>query len=178
MSQGGLVIFITVFVVVLVVVVALAVALRPRVQRRLYAGTGVERWQSTASGLPWADRWVLFWASSWGRTVPRRLADLAVERGEVMLAMTERMLAKGSKVRRIWLWLGGFWVVLALLNIGNFVFGDGGWLNLIAPVLGLATVFLAIGPAQAWQARLIRRSVELNRQQQEEGRGTRGNDGP
>lgn len=179
MSRGAVVIFIMAFAIgSIVVTFGLAVAFRPRVQRRLYAGTGIERWRSTASGLPWADRWVLFWANSWGRAVPRRLASLAVERGEVMLAASQRVLARGSKVRRFWLGLGALWVLLGLLNLGNLLFGDGGWLNLVPPIMGLATVFLMAGPGQVWQARLTQQSADLNRRQLEESPEPHQYDGP
>lgn len=167
---SGPVILITALAVLLVVVVVLAILLRPRMQRRWFAGTGIERWQTAAAGLPWPDRWVLYWANSRGRAAPSRLAALGVERGEVMLAMTERMLAKSSGVRRVWLWMGAVWIALAVLNLVILIAGIGEWSDLVAPALGLATVFLAIGPWQKRQARLIRRSVELNRQQLEEGR--------
>jgi hypothetical protein len=84
--------------------------------------------------------------------------------------MSERMLAKRSGARRVFLWTGAGFVVVALVNVVSLVAGSGEWWSLISPVVGLAAVFLAIGPWQARPARLIRRSVELNRQQLDERR--------
>lgn len=121
--------------VVVVVVSGIALVMRPRVQRGLFAGSGVDRWRATASGLPWRDRWVLFWANSRGRAVPPRLAPLAVQRGEAMLAMTERMLAKGSRVRRFWWALGVLWAMLLMLTVARLATGHretGTWITLAA----------------------------------------------
>lgn len=151
--------------VTLVVVVVLVRALRPHIQRRFFAGTGVERWHATAAQLSWRDRWVLFWANSRGRAVPPRLAAQAVERGEVTLAMIERSTAKKSPFRRFWLWLGGVWIVVGVAEFLLIALGGAPCWGLLAPAAGLFAVFAAIGPIQARQARLIRRSVELNRRQ-------------
>lgn len=138
----------------------------PHVQRRWFAGTGVERWRDTARQLPWRDRWSLYWANSWGRVAPRRLAPLAVERGEILLAMTNRMLTKRSKVRRFWQALGVFWGILILFDIWRLAtWHSDEWINLVSAVVGLLVVFLAIGPLQKWQARLIQRSIDRNREQ-------------
>lgn len=156
-------------VVAVLVVAGISLAMRPRVQRGWFVGTGVDRWRTTASGLPWRDRWVLFWANSLGRAAPPHLAPLAVQRGEAVLAMTERMLAKGSRVRRFWWAVGIVWAVLLVLAAARLVAGDRGtdaWIMLAADLVGLLTVVAAIGPVQVWQARLIRRSIDANRSEQ------------
>lgn len=156
--------FIAIAAVAALIVLVAVRLIRPRVQRSWFAGTGIDRWRHKASHLPWRDRWVLFWANSLGRAAPVRLAPLAVERGEVVLAMTERMGEKGSGVRRFWQVLGIWWVVLLIFNIWLFAEGQSeGWTNLLVPLIGLCCVFGAIGPAQSWQARLLQRSIERNR---------------
>lgn len=80
--------------------------------------------------------------------------------------MTNRMLTKRSKVRRFWQALGVFWGILILFDIWRLAtWHSDEWINLVSAVVGLLVVFLAIGPLQKWQARLIQRSIDRNREQ-------------
>lgn len=82
---------ITVAVIVLIVIAGT----RRRVQRRLFRGTGLEEWRQAAAQLSWRDRWVLMRANARGHATEPRLARLAVQRAEMMIAANERTVKWG-----------------------------------------------------------------------------------
>ena len=152
----------------MLVVLVVALVSRTRVQHRLFSGTGIDAWREEASGFSWRDRWTLHRTTMRGRPAPDRLAAPAARRAAVMLAMSERMLKKKSSARRIWQWLGILWAGLGVIWVVLLLAGAGTaatWLNLLNVGLGLLAVYVAIGPWQRRQARLLRRSLEANLRQ-------------
>lgn len=153
-------------VVLPLVIVALSVVfLREPLQRRWYSGTGIQEWSSRAAELSWADRFALYRANNRGRAVQPRLAQLAVERGEVMLRVLDRTLERGSAWRRLRILLlvvYGLNVVLAAVRIATEG-GGSGWFMLAAwsTCLGLYLVHPVL---LRRGERRLRRSVDLNRQ--------------
>ena len=148
----------------LVVVGLLVVVLRKPVQRRWYAGTGIDQWSQKAGGLAWADRFALYRANNGGRAAPPRLAELAVERGEVMLQMVDRMQQPRSAWRRLRLCVLVVYALNVILSLVRVV-GQGG--PLAWSMLGLwvaGTLLYLVHPLilRRTQHR-IRASVDLNR---------------
>lgn len=164
MGDTGVIAIVATAAVIAVVIIALL--LRPLAQHRWLADTGIEQWRHTARTLSWHDRWTLFWTNSAGMAAPPRLAAPAVQRGEAALAMTNRWLARRSKLRRLWQVLGILWTIVALTEIWSLATGHRGDKGtLITAALWLFALFVNIGPLQTWQARLIQRSIERNRTQ-------------
>ena len=148
----------------LVVVGLLVAVLHKPLQRRWYSGTGIDRWSQRAAGLNWADRFALYRANNGGRAAPRRLAELAVERGEVMLQVVERMQQPRSVWRRLRLWLLVVYALNVILSIVRVV-AQGG--PLAWSMLGLwvaGTVLYLVQPLTLPRTQhRIRASVDLNR---------------
>lgn len=152
--------------VVVLVVVVVVLATRRRVTSKLYAGTGLDKWREVADGLSWGDRWALCWANARGRAAAPRLASLALQRGEVMVACSELMTARSSTFRKIWHAMSGLGLLLCAVNVGLLVAGDRDWLRWMqAIVWGAAGSGWLVMPAlQRSDIRRLRRSVDRNRE--------------
>jgi len=148
----------------LLVTVVAAVLLRGPVRRRWYAGTGLQEWTQRASELAWTDRLRLYRANNGGRAAPPRLAALAVQRGEVMLAVVDRTQQPRSVWRRLRVWLVLVYGLNAALAAVRVV-SDGGpfaWVRLVGWML--AGALHLVQPLALRRTRhRIRTSVDLNR---------------
>jgi hypothetical protein len=152
-------------IVVVVVIFVIALAVRGPVQGRIFAETGLKEWRHVAARLRWRDRWVLYWVNSWGQAAPRRLARLAVQRGEVMIAMIERTTRQQSRFRKLWPALGALSLLLCAANVATLVIGERRWdIWAQVPIQALLGVFfIRWFRMQRWQTDRLRRSVELSR---------------
>lgn len=152
--------------VVVLVVLGIVLAIRPRLWRGIYAGTGLEAWRRIAAGLTWRERWALSWANTWGRPTRPALAALAVQRGEVVIACARAVSGRSSGMRKVWLALGVFALLLCLLNIGLLVAGERQWYVWlqVATQGGLAAMLFSMPALQNSDATRARRSVERNRE--------------
>lgn len=132
--------------------------------RRLFAGTGWEHWRSTASQLLWRDRVRLELANGRGRAASPELAALAMQRGRVLGAMSERAQARPI-LGRVYLLIALSGSLIALLSAGLVLSGDGsGWTWSVLAIWTALTVLYAEMPRlQRRRMRGVRRSVECNR---------------
>lgn len=158
-------------VVAVVVVVGLSavgatLALRRPLQRRWFSGSAFEEWRATARRFPWRDRLCLERANSRGRAASPALAALAVQRGQVMAEMLDRMQTVPSMrwLHRALVVLGSLSVVF---NAGLVLTGEAtwsAWFNLVA--WGVLTLTYAVMPRlQRRRLRRVQRSVQLNEAQ-------------
>ena len=147
-----------------VLLVAIGRLIRTPLQRRWFAGTGLAQWEAAASTLPWRDRWTLYRVNSRGREAPARLARLAVQRANVTIAVTERMIERTSGVNKIWpimAGLGVFMVAFAASRVAADSHDASAWL-LLGIWVPLTALYAGIGRMQRRQLSLLRRSVRLN----------------
>lgn len=158
-------------VVVAVIVIVISYRIGSRLRRTWFAGTGLEEWRATARTLPWRDRWLIAWSVFRGHAAPRRLAALAMTRGEVTAEVNERAAARGSRPRRMWPVLAGLWALLAVVDVVEIAVGEANpiiWFNLVLAAL-LAVGYSRMPSLQRNEAARARRSVDLNRTQVGEG---------
>ena len=150
-----------------VLVVTAGFAVRRPLHRRWLAGTGLEEWRRTASGLSRRDRWIVHRAARRGRAAPGRLADLTRQRAAVGDQVTTRWLEARSGFRTLW-------------RLSAVLFMTSGTVNLVGAVLEPShalrwvTAGMSVVAVIAWSAvpadyrrqqRRYRRAVELNRAQ-------------
>lgn len=111
----------------------IALAARGPLQRRWFPGTGLEQWQATARRLPWRDRVRLERSNSRGRATSPALAGLAVRRGQVMLAMLDR-IQTGQPTRWLYRGMAALGAVLFAANLALALIGGGvgtTWLSVV-----------------------------------------------
>lgn len=162
MSHGLTVLLLAVAAIVLFLSVVLVI--RRPLQRRLFAGTGLEEWRAVARQLPWRDRWSLYVANSLGRPAPPRLGPLAVQRGQAVAAVISRTVERGSRLRKAYLAIGVLGLVSLAVNVVALVAGDRSghaWISLLS-ALFITVIGFFYRPLQNGQARLVQRSVRRN----------------
>jgi len=132
-------------------IVVLLAVLHRTLTRKFRVWTGWADWCRTAATLSWLDRWQLHWANATGRAVSdRRLAPLAVQRGEAAAAMRR---VGGPKSRRYWF---GFAGLLLVLTASNIVLGE--WISAgVTTLLSLYFAYFGVTEGAA------KRSAEANR---------------
>ena len=153
------------FVLPFVLVAAIVLLIRKPLQRRWFAGTGLAQWEAAASNLPWRDRWTLYRVNSRGREAPTRLAHLAVQRANVTIAVTERMIDRTSGINKMWPIMAGLGVFMVASSASRIVadsHDSSAWL-LLGIWVPLTALYAGMGRLQRRQFRLLRRSVRLNR---------------
>jgi len=163
MTTEGLIILIAVAVVVLIGSVGIGLALRGPVQRRLYAGTGLESCTTAAKRLPWSDRLHLARANDRGRAAKPELACAGAWRGRVMLAAIER---QSTLTSMRWLYRVAILIPVLQLALNVWILTGDDTSRIAWVTLGVWPVAIALIAVQPWQQRRqrtkIQRSVKLN----------------
>jgi hypothetical protein len=133
--------------------------------RPTYPGSSYNEWRAVAGRLRWRDRITVSWANSRGRAAPPRLAQVAVKRGELLIAALERTIHEGSGYRKFWLVLGVIGLVLCVLNLALLIVGGSWylWIQVITSGL-MGAWFLSVPRRQHRLLGRVRQSVILNRQ--------------
>lgn len=151
-------------VLVLAVSLLVGFALRGRVQRNLYAGTGLPEWNQTAKTLSWSDRWHLARANGRGRAARPELASMGAQRARAALAALERYSASES-LR--WILRLGVLFAVAQLALNVWLLMDeetSSWWNVFSLVLWpVAIVLFLVDPwYRRRQSSKLRQSIEAN----------------
>lgn len=170
MSSSTLVILVSAAFAVVVVVVLLL--LRRRIQEALFPGSGAREWADTAAGLNLRERWAVERANTRGRAAPRPLARAAALRGRRNIIMIDRLLTKGTGVRRFWLGLAVLWSVLLIFQVAYLVEDPtrgARWTQVALSAYFLVLIWYFTGPAQRRLRSRTERSITLNEEQLADG---------
>ncbi len=156
----------------LVLLFVVLLVLRRRIQDALFPGSGAREWADVAAGLSLRERWAVERANTRGRAAPSPLAGAAVVRGRRTVMMIDRMLTRGTGVRRLWLGSAVFWTILLVLQLALLVEDPtrwARWTQIALSAYWLAFIWYLTGPPQRRLLGRVRRSVRLNEEQLADG---------